>query len=56
MPNPDKHIIVSFRLLRSLVEQLDARVKKETPIIKSRTQLVEIALAEYLASKPPQNQ
>lgn len=52
MPKSDEHIIVSFRLPRSLVERVDARVERESPKIKSRTQLIELALSDFLGSKP----
>lgn len=49
---PNDYVIVSFRLPRSLVERVDARVEKESPKIKSRTQLIELALSDFLGKKP----
>lgn len=52
MPKPDERIIISIRLPRSLVERADERVKKLSPSVRDRTQLIEIALSDFLSKKP----
>lgn len=50
MSKSDERIIISIRLPRSLVERADKRVAKLSPSVRDRTQLIEIALSDYLDS------
>ena len=50
MPKTE-HITVSIRLPRSLVERADKRIKELRPKVRDRTQLIEVALTDYLERK-----
>jgi len=54
VPNQDS-ITVSFRLPKRLVAALDKIVKKRSPIIKDRTQYVEIKLTEAVKEDEKSN-
>jgi len=53
MPNPDT-ITVSFRLPKKLIAALDRLVKKRSPAIRDRTQLVEVELTKAVEADQPE--
>jgi hypothetical protein len=55
MLKPTDRIMISIRLTRSLLERVEKYVAKSSPIIRDRTQAIEVAL-ERLLSSPPQKQ
>lgn len=52
MGEPMKDKAISVRLPEKLVAEIDEFVKANAPFVKDRTQLVEIALHEYLGREP----
>jgi len=54
MPNPET-ITVSFRLPKRLIAALDKIVKKRSPVIRDRTQLVETELSRVVKEDEKSN-
>jgi metal-responsive CopG/Arc/MetJ family transcriptional regulator len=50
MPKNDERIMISIRLPRSVIERIDKLVKEQTPALKDRTQVIEVALSNFIKS------